>query len=138
MSTLGKYDVVIDKYVSAPGHGKSIIDGLNAVEKYYLRRVMCMSDSMYSDNAQRRMNAHSMTETASQSFAEECVRLCSQSDRANGVFDSIKNEGKENTGKLTTRIYHLHKQEDVTHDNINKDSWVGYYIICKEWHQFLP
>jgi len=118
-----KYTVIIDRSVSAPGHGKSIIDGLNAVDKHYLRKVMCMSGSMYFDNEDRRMNAHSMTETASQSFAEECVRLCSQSDRENGVFDSIKNEGKENKGKLTTRFYHLHKQEDVTYDNINKDSY---------------
>ena len=70
-----KYNVVIDRYVSAPGHGKSIIDGLNAVDKHYLRRVMCMSGSMYSDNDQRRIHAHSMIDTASQSFAEECVRL---------------------------------------------------------------
>ena len=34
-----------------------------------------------------------------------------------------KNEGKENKGKLTRRLYHLHKQEDVTYDDINKDSY---------------
>ena len=56
-----KYNVVIDRSVSAPGHGKSIIDGLNAVDKHYLRKVMCMSGSMYSDNSHRRMHAHSMT-----------------------------------------------------------------------------
>ena len=48
-----KYNVVIDMSVSAPGHGKSIIDGLNAVDKHYLIRVMCMYGSMYSDNAQQ-------------------------------------------------------------------------------------
>ena len=47
-----KYNVVIDRSVSTPGHGKSIIDGLNAVDKHYLRKVMCMSGSMYSDNSQ--------------------------------------------------------------------------------------
>ena len=118
-----KYTVIIDRSVSAPGHGNSIIDGLNAVDKHYLRKVMYMSSSMYLDDEERIMNAHSMTETASQSFAEECVRLCSQSDHENGVFDSKKNEGKENKGKLTTRFYHLHKQEDVTYDKIHKDSY---------------
>ena len=52
-----KYNVVIDRSISAPGHGKIIIDGLNTVDKHYLRRVMCISGSMYSDNSQRRMHA---------------------------------------------------------------------------------
>ena len=123
MSSLIDLVVVIDRSISAAGHGKSIIDGLNAVDKHYLRKVMCMSGSMYSDNAQRRMHAQSMTETSSQSFVEECVRLCSQTDRENGVFDSKKSKGRKNKGKLTRRLYHLHKQEDITYDDINKDSY---------------
>ena len=85
-----KYNVVIDRPVAILGHGKSIIDGLNTANKHYLRKVMCMSGSMYSDNTQLRMHAQSMIEAVSQSFSEECVRLCSQSDRENVVFDSKK------------------------------------------------
>ena len=51
---------------------------------------MCMSGSMYSNNDQRRIHADSRTKLVSQSFAEECVRLCSQSDRENGIFDLKK------------------------------------------------
>ena len=61
-----------------------------------------------------------MTES-SKTVAEECMRLCSQSDRENEVFDAKQNEGKEKKEKLTSRLYHLHKQEDVTYDDINKD-----------------
>ena len=37
------FHTVIDRAVGAPGHGKSNIDGLIAVDKYYLRKVMYMS-----------------------------------------------------------------------------------------------
>ena len=51
-----KYNGAIDRSVSAAGHGKCIIAGLNAVDKHYLRIFMCISGSMYSNNARRRMH----------------------------------------------------------------------------------
>ena len=43
-----------------------------------------------------------------------------------------KSEGKENKGKLTTRLYHLHKQEDVVkiynkHEIYNKNIILTIY-----------
>eukprot|EP00957_Ditylum_brightwellii_P161766 12316594-Ditylum_brightwellii.AAC.1 len=35
-----KYDIVIDHAVSAPGHGKVVVDGLNDVDKRFLRTAM--------------------------------------------------------------------------------------------------
>ena len=32
-----KYDISIDRAIGAPGHGKDIVDGLNAVDKHYLK-----------------------------------------------------------------------------------------------------
>ena len=30
------YSVIIDLGISAPGHGKEVLDGLNAVDKHYI------------------------------------------------------------------------------------------------------
>ena len=35
-----KYNIVIDRAVGAPGHGKDVVDGLNAVDKRYLKQCM--------------------------------------------------------------------------------------------------
>eukprot|EP00957_Ditylum_brightwellii_P003690 279735-Ditylum_brightwellii.AAC.1 len=35
-----KYGIVIDREVGAPGYGKDVVDGLNAVDKRYLRSDM--------------------------------------------------------------------------------------------------
>ena len=33
-----KYSIVIDRAIGAPGHGKDVVDGLNAVDKSFLRK----------------------------------------------------------------------------------------------------
>ena len=30
------YSIIIDRGISAPGHGKEVVDGLNAVDKRYI------------------------------------------------------------------------------------------------------
>ena len=35
-----KYNINIDRAIGAPGHGKNIVDGLNAVDKHYLKKIM--------------------------------------------------------------------------------------------------
>ena len=34
------YSIIIDWGISAPGHGKEVVDGLNAVDKRYIYRVL--------------------------------------------------------------------------------------------------
>ena len=34
------YSVIIDRGISAPGHGKQVVDGLNAVDKHYIYQLM--------------------------------------------------------------------------------------------------
>ena len=34
------YPVTIDQRISAPGHGKELVDGLNAVDKRYIYQLM--------------------------------------------------------------------------------------------------
>ena len=34
------YSIMIDRGISAPGHGKEVIDGLNVVDKRYIYQLM--------------------------------------------------------------------------------------------------
>ena len=99
------YNIVIDRAICAPGHGKSIIDGLNAVDKHYLRKVMRMSGSTRMDDIDSRMRCDT-----THSFAEECARLCSLDKRK----DSFLNK------KLSKRFYHVHRSDDIKYSSINK------------------
>ena len=89
------YQVVIDRCVSAPGHGRSKIDGINGADKAYLRSKMAMIGSHEYNNMDRRMDSASIVlnqhnNIAEFSFAKECVRICSMSYRAHGVVDDSK------------------------------------------------
>ena len=45
-----KYAIHIDREISAPGHGKDVVDGLNAVDKHYLKQVMQRTMSAHDNN----------------------------------------------------------------------------------------
>ena len=34
------YSIIIDRGISAPGHGKEVVDGLNDVDKRYIYQLM--------------------------------------------------------------------------------------------------
>ena len=113
-----KYNITVDRAICAPGHGKSIIDGLNAVDKHYLRKVMCMSGTTNPDNVQRRMRVFGFIEESEYSFAEECARLCGAEDRKYGVNHSEQSVKK--SGQLSERIYHVQDPNDVKYYSISK------------------
>ena len=35
-----RYSIIIDRGISAPGNGKEVVDGLNAVDKPYIYQLM--------------------------------------------------------------------------------------------------
>ena len=35
-----KYEIIIDRAVDAPGHGKGVVDGIQGSEKNFIRRKM--------------------------------------------------------------------------------------------------
>ena len=34
------YSIIIDRGISSPGHGKEVVDGINAVDKRYIYQLM--------------------------------------------------------------------------------------------------
>ena len=113
-----KYHVIFDRAVGAPGHGKSIIDGLNAVDKHHLKKVMCMSGSTRPDDVNTRMQMHTIVEESSLSFAEECARICGAEDRKFGVMST--QIYPSHSKKLKERFYHVQDPTKIRFGNISK------------------
>ena len=81
-----------------PGHGKDMVDGINACDKRYLMGEMCMIGTPEVDDKQSRMNTYSMVGSASFNLAKECKRLCDDETRVNGV-KGTSNTRREKTHK---------------------------------------
>eukprot|EP00957_Ditylum_brightwellii_P011802 890466-Ditylum_brightwellii.AAC.1 len=58
-----KYGVVLDHAVGAPGHGKYLVDGLNAVGKRFSQKAMLRSLVLEEHSTIKTMNCHSTTPT---------------------------------------------------------------------------
>jgi hypothetical protein len=68
------FGVTVDCMIGAPGHGKDVVDALNATTKKFIKQKMCMLS-----------NPGNERETESTSFARECLRLCAADGRKDGV-----------------------------------------------------
>ena len=67
------YQIVLDRPVDTPGHGKYVGDGFNAVQKRYLATCLRMRSTPEKDKIDsKRMCVEAMTEKGEVSFTEEC------------------------------------------------------------------
>ena len=79
-----QYGIVIDRAIGDPGHGKDIVDGLNATDKHFLQGKMCIIGSPEANDGKKRMAAHSMFNRVANSFSNKCAGLCSDEARLCG------------------------------------------------------
>ena len=87
------YQIVFDRAVDTPGHGKYVVDGFNTVQKLYLATCLRMSSNHEKDNIESNcMSVEAMTEKGEVSFAEECKRLLD-------LRDEIGNKGDKKHAK---------------------------------------
>lgn len=117
------YHVVIDRAVGAPGHGKDIVDGINATDKRFLQKQMCMIGTPECNDDKFRIEAASVIEDANASasffiLAHECARLCLHEDRLYGVKGHHKSSKRDEQAKLKERIYNVQEPDDVKFSNI--------------------
>ena len=122
----GLFGIVIDRAIGAPGHGKDIVDGLNATDKVFLRKAMCMVGTPEANDGASRMAAHSMIGESELSLAAESKRLLSDPAR----FSGVKSEGgkrakREQAAKMLGRRYHVQESADVKFGKLNMSA-VGF------------
>ena len=67
------YSIIIDRGISAPGHGKEVVDGINAVDKRYIYIYQLMSKVQLpvSVRFHSQIKIHTGTENKYVSLAKE-------------------------------------------------------------------
>ena len=69
------FNINIDRMIGAPGHGKDIVDAINACDKRYLKEKMCMIGTPEAEDSKKRMDAHAMFGYKRSSWAVTCKIL---------------------------------------------------------------
>ena len=65
------YCIIIDCGISAPGHGKEVVDGFNAVTKSYIYQLMSRVQLHGSVRFDSHIKKHTSTENKDVSLAQE-------------------------------------------------------------------
>ena len=56
------YSIIIDRGISAPGHGKEVVDGINDVDKRYIYQLMSKVQLSGSIRFDSQIKIHTRTE----------------------------------------------------------------------------
>ena len=72
MPVLSQYfSIIIDRSISAPGHGKDVVNGLNAICKRYIYQLMSNVQLTESNTFDSQIPMHSCTKTNYVSMAKQ-------------------------------------------------------------------
>jgi hypothetical protein len=114
-----KFGLTIDRAIGAPGHGKDLVDGLNACDKFYLKKVMARIVNPATEPSIDSKNIinHSVVENEFVSISVEAARLCAL-DRSSGSKSDRKHNKRESEAKMKKRFYHVRKQDEKVHSDI--------------------
>ena len=93
MSVISQYySIIIDQGISAPGHGKDILDWLNAVYKRYIYQLMSNAQLPRSNRFDLQMQMHTGNQNDDVSLAKEFQYYMTKEHCNNGVIDQRKNK----------------------------------------------
>ena len=116
-----KYEIIIDRAVDTPGHGKRVVDGIQGCKKNCIRRKMCISNKNGQESAHNMMEAALISDDTPTSFAKECICLCSTESRTMDVNTHKKNKKREDHKKVLERFYHYHEYDPSQKFQIEKE-----------------
>ena len=103
------YQIVFDRAIDTPVHGKDVVDGFNAVQKRYLATCLRMRITPEKDKIDsKRMHVEAMTEKGEVRFAEECKLLLDLRDEI-GTKDDKKHSKREAKVQLNHKYYWVRK-----------------------------
>ena len=142
-----EFDITIDRQIDAPGHGKDVVDGLNAQDKVYLRKAMITADKTNktdsADNNKLKMDPAVVDgDNKAISFAKQCVKLCSDHSRKKGAVSHKKSKKREHMKKMQERFYHYQDFDNVEFKDTkyslsgfevgDHNGIMGHYNFCFE------
>ena len=119
MSVKSKYySIILDRGISAPGHDKEVVDGLNGVDKRYIYQSMSTVQLPGSNRLYFKMQMCTCNQKDNVSLAKEFQHHLTKDHRKNGVIDHGKNRKQFIKRKYTDRQYHLQDNTDVAYRDV--------------------
>ena len=114
LSTLAvKYNIVVDRAISASGHGKSSVDAINGLDKNTITRtsariVQNAEDALKKESKSLKVQSFEDVGIASKRYspAEDCKRILEQ-EAVSSVKSTVKHEKREDNRKINTRSWHV-------------------------------
>ena len=112
------YNIAIDCGVGAHGHGKYVVDGLNANEKSFLTMLMTTVQLPGTATNKSQMVIHTSMNNTYISLAREFQKNISDPTRTHGLIDHRKYREKFSNHKWTEREYHVQDRKDVQQKSV--------------------
>lgn len=132
-----KYNINIDRAIGAPGHGKDLVDGLNAVDKHYLKKIMRITKKPDETNLDiKKINVHTVFNKDKVSIAKESARLL-RLDRTYGSFGASKHKKREVNRTVRERFYHVRDEDMNNFEYVNMSSKGFPKIIGENYNGML-
>ena len=97
------YSVIIDCGISAPGHGKEVVGGLNVIDKRYIYQLMFNVQLPGSKTFDSQILMHSCKQNNDVSMDKQLQKHLSKERRKHGVIDQGKYIKIANKRKWTDR-----------------------------------
>ena len=107
------YSIIIDRGISAPGHGKEVVDGINAVDKRYIYQLMSRVQLPGSVKFDSHIKMHTGTENKYVILAKEFKDHLEGEHRQNCAIDQGKPRKIFMEIKWTERKYHVQDHSSV-------------------------
>ena len=98
MSVLSQsHSIIFDRVISAPGHGKEVVNGLNATEKRYMYQLISTVQLPGSKTFDSHILMHSCTPKKDVSMAKEFQKIFLR------MILNMESLIRENTGKYPVK-----------------------------------
>ena len=113
-----KYKIVINRMVTAPGHGKGMVDALAGFDKWFIRKHFCAVKGVGDHETANKLESYTVDENGKTvSFAKRCRDLLSDHDHVFGAKGVRKSRKREMIAKTRERFYYYMNYE---HDGDDK------------------
>ena len=112
------HSIIIDQGISAPGHGKQFVDGINDIDKSYIYQLMSTIKLTVSNIFDYHMQMNTGNQKYDVSLAKEFKHHLTKQHCKNDVFDKGKNNKIFMERKWTDRQYHVKDNADFAHQYV--------------------
>ena len=84
------YVNIMDHALNTPGHGRNVVDGLNATDNHYLKGEMKLMGKLASNDTTNIGILPSASRYVSIKFANQCLHILNNKEVLNGLKGSSK------------------------------------------------